>query len=89
MKEGDFPVALFRLLFTKRRHFDDNLKRRVAQILIRSWQRQKLQPPANPGSQTSSLPSPGGHGEKLALVPQGVRAPFYVRAILRRLPVLA
>jgi transcriptional repressor NrdR len=29
------------------------------------------------GSQTSGPPSSGGNGEKLALAPQGVRAPFY------------
>jgi hypothetical protein len=32
-------------------------------------------PARAPGSEASGLPSPGGHGEKLALVPQGVRAP--------------
>jgi len=32
------------------------------------------------GSRTSSPPSPGRHEEKLALVPQGVRAPFCILA---------
>jgi len=37
-------------------------------------------PSLAPGSQASRPPSPGGNGEKLALVPQGVRAPFCLDA---------
>ena len=83
-KQGAFPAPT--LLFTSCRHFNDKLDREVRQILIRSWPRRSFQPAARPGSQASGPPSPGRHGEKQALVPQGVRAPFCVRSISRWLP---
>src|SRR5271166_715690 len=63
--------------FTKCRQFRDKTGPELEHFLSRFYAWAGFRTARPSGSQASRPPSPGRHGEKLALVPQGVRAPVY------------